>query len=257
MKKVPSIWEISKALLREAFQRAAESPRVRKLKDELAAAQAEIGTLKVELARAKEQATTDDLTGIANRKGLQNAIHSEMKRLSRQEKGSFALLLFDLNGFKPVNDTHGHIYGDECLKEIARRLEVRIRASDTAGRLGGDEFVIVAYNTTQTACAAHFYQLCNDIFAPITLSNGQTVQVGCSFGVVEYDRSQQPQRLSEEDIASATLALIQNADDIMYKMKNEVKEEEEAKKAAARGEAIRASQKGSLYIPPSPELKRV
>lgn len=243
------------------FQQAAESPRVRKLEDELAAAQAEIGTLKVELARAKEQATTDDLTGIANRKGLHKALNSAINRLSHEKKGTFALLLFDLNGFKPVNDTYGHSYGDECLKEIAKRLGVSVRASDTVGRLGGDEFVIVAYNTTQTVFAAHFHQLCVDIFAPITLSNGQTVQVGCSFGVVEYDRSQQPQRLSEEAIASTTLALIQDADDIMYKMKNEAKEkaakEEAAKEEAAKGETNGANQQGSLYPPPhSHELKR-
>ncbi len=241
------IWPSMKRI-RDAFQRAAESPRVQELKDELAAAQAEIEKLKVDLAHAKEQATTDDLTGLANRKGLQNAIHSEMKRLSRQEKGSFALLLFDLNGFKPVNDTHGHIYGDECLKEIAKRLGVSVRTSDTVGRLGGDEFVIVAYNTTQAASAAHFQQLCDDIFAPIMLSNGRTVQVGCSFGVVEYDRSQQPPRLSEEAIAQITKDLLEVADKKMYKMKEKEK---------ARGETNGANQQGSLYLPapPSPEPK--
>lgn len=245
------IWSSMKRI-RDAFQRAAESPRIQKLEDELAAAQAKIENLEVELAHAKEQATTDDLTGIANRKGLHKALNSEINRLSRQEKGSFALLLFDLNGFKQVNDTYGHTYGDECLIEIIRRLESMIRASDTIARLGGDEFVIVAYNTTQAACAAHFDQLCDDIFAPITLSNGQTVQVGCSFGVVEYDRSQQPQRLSEENIASTTLALIQDADDIMYKMKNEAKEK------AARGETNGANQQGSSNpsATHSPELKR-
>lgn len=253
MKKVPSIWEISKALLREAFQRAAESARVRELKDELAAKQAEIETLKVELARAKEQATTDELTGIANRNGFNRAISGEINRLWRQRNGKFALLFLDLDGFKPINDTFGHNSGNECLIELAKRLTENTRGNDTVGRLGGDEFVILASGATKENFERHFLEIYSKIFAPITLSNGKTIQVDCSFGVVEYDRSQQPQRPTQEDIAQITKDLLETADQKMYKMKKEA-----ARKEAERGETNGANQQGSSNpsATHSPELKR-
>jgi PAS domain S-box-containing protein len=86
-----------------------------------------------------EMATTDNLTGLANRTLLSDRLEQALQIAQRQRTG-VALLVLDLNNFKEVNDTHGHAVGDRLLQEMARRVAATIRASDTAARLGGDEF---------------------------------------------------------------------------------------------------------------------
>lgn len=83
-------------------------------------------------------ATLDPLTGVANRRDLQRELMARMD--SRQE---FCVLLFDLNGFKEINDQFGHLLGDEVLKQLAARLSGQVRARDYVCRWGGDEFVAI------------------------------------------------------------------------------------------------------------------
>ncbi len=87
-------------------------------------------------------AHTDALTGLPNRRGL--AAQLEQRLLAARPQRLLALLLLDLDGFKAVNDAHGHAVGDELLVEVARRLRVNVREHDIVARLGGDEFVIIA-----------------------------------------------------------------------------------------------------------------
>lgn len=89
---------------------------------------------------AEEQAFTDALTGLANRRALEK----HLARLLRRSKGNgFALMQIDLDFFKAVNDTHGHAAGDFVLQETSRLLLNQMRATDMVSRIGGDEFVIV------------------------------------------------------------------------------------------------------------------
>lgn len=95
--------------------------------------------LKAELLRA---ARYDELTGLPNRRLFQDRMRSALARCSRKE-GLMAVLYLDLDDFKRVNDTLGHATGDFLLREVARRLQHCVRATDTVARLGGDEFVLV------------------------------------------------------------------------------------------------------------------
>ena len=88
------------------------------------------------------RATHDALTGIANRGVVIDAIHREHARQLR-EGGSLGLIMLDLDHFKRVNDTHGHVVGDAVLKEVARRMTACARPYDTVGRYGGEEFLVV------------------------------------------------------------------------------------------------------------------
>jgi two-component system, cell cycle response regulator len=89
------------------------------------------------------QATHDSLTGLVNRAVVLDAISREHSRQVR-EGGSFGVILVDLDHFKRVNDTCGHLVGDAVLKEATRRMAACVRPYDTVGRYGGEEFLIVA-----------------------------------------------------------------------------------------------------------------
>ena len=103
--------------------------------------------LQTGLIQAREEllfrATHDELTGLVNRRVIIEAITREHSRHIRLG-GTFAVVLLDLDHFKSVNDTHGHLAGDAVLKEVANRMVAGVRPYDTVGRYGGEEFVIVA-----------------------------------------------------------------------------------------------------------------
>jgi diguanylate cyclase (GGDEF)-like protein/PAS domain S-box-containing protein len=94
-------------------------------------------------ARLRSMALSDGLTGLANRRGFMEALE---KAVSRHARGGppLALLFLDLDGFKQINDVHGHHVGDVALQTFARRLEACVRKGDTVARLGGDEFTVLA-----------------------------------------------------------------------------------------------------------------
>jgi diguanylate cyclase (GGDEF)-like protein/PAS domain S-box-containing protein len=94
-------------------------------------------------ARLRSMALSDGLTGLANRRGFMEALE---KAVSRHARGGapLALLFLDLDGFKQINDCHGHHVGDLALQTFARRLENCVRKGDTIARLGGDEFTVLA-----------------------------------------------------------------------------------------------------------------
>src|SRR5450759_3823388 len=93
-------------------------------------------------ARLQRLAFEDTLTGLANRALLHDRM-AQAIAAARRNAGSFAVLLIDLDRFKPINDIHGHATGDLVLRETARRLQAAARAVDTVARLGGDEFVVL------------------------------------------------------------------------------------------------------------------
>lgn len=105
----------------------------------------------------------DTLTGVANRRKLLETLDGAWKRAQR-EKTCLAFILLDVDDFKAINDTYGHIRGDECLSSIARQLEVSLRDSAcTLGRYGGEEFGIVLPDTSMAQAAEMAETCCQDI----------------------------------------------------------------------------------------------
>ena len=90
---------------------------------------------------------TDSLTGLYNRSKLDAILIDELARYARTQR-QFALLMLDIDYFKTLNDTHGHVVGDEILKDVARILLQSIRSIDYAARYGGDEFLIILPEAT-------------------------------------------------------------------------------------------------------------
>jgi diguanylate cyclase len=134
-------------------------------------------------ARERFLATHDALTGLPNRRRLQDEVARALARTRRGSDGA-ALLLVDLDRFKQINDLHGHPAGDRLLKEVAGRLRAVTREADTLARLGGDEFALVvdldADGLEDASRLAH--RIVATLKLPIDLG-GITVQIGCSVGI--------------------------------------------------------------------------
>jgi len=109
--------------------------------------QIQINELENKLNKATVENLNDILTGIANRKGLIKAF-DEVLLQSQKTRFSVSLLMLDIDHFKKVNDTHGHLVGDKVIKFISETLVTQIKGQDTASRYGGEEFVVLLPNTS-------------------------------------------------------------------------------------------------------------
>jgi diguanylate cyclase (GGDEF)-like protein/PAS domain S-box-containing protein len=127
----------------------------------------------------------DSLTTLANRHTLQKQLEQALSLASRHQRPG-ALLLFDLDSFKEVNDAHGHMTGDQLLCMVASRLRPAIRESDTFARFGGDEFAVVAPDVAGPAGAADLAQRLIKLMAePFRVGDGE-IQIGASVGVALF-----------------------------------------------------------------------
>jgi len=126
-------------------------------------------------------AHTDPLTGLSNRRGLQHALHAALAHCSPQRL--VAVYLMDLDGFKPVNDAHGHDVGDDLLVAVGHRLQANVRhQTDLVARLGGDEFIIMARDLATPEQAEDLGRSLLRAFEhPFTLSHLR-IQVGLTIG---------------------------------------------------------------------------
>lgn len=134
------------------------------------------------------QANFDALTGLPNRRMFFDRLKEEIKKSARN-KNVFALMFIDLDGFKEVNDEHGHQAGDELLQAVANSISASIRASDTFARLGGDEFTIILSPIENIdACSFVAEKILNQINKPFELSVG-TVSISASIGIAFYPKN--------------------------------------------------------------------
>ncbi len=156
--------------------------------------------------RLSEQAMRDPLTGLANRTALQQHLSQALSRNQRRQE-LLAVMLIDLDGFKPINDQYGHGFGDLVLAEVAQRLNLQMRESDLAARLGGDEFVMVCESVQSAEAVQQLAERLLDRLNQPMILEGHTVHVAASIGIA----------LSQEE--DDTTTLIRRADAAMYQAK--------------------------------------
>jgi diguanylate cyclase (GGDEF)-like protein/PAS domain S-box-containing protein len=156
--------------------------------------------------RVQHLALHDSLTDLPNRLLLLDRVSLALAHATRSRRG-VGVLFLDLDGFKQINDTHGHQAGDMVLTEVARRLRGSVRLSDTVARLGGDEFVVVCPDMASPADLPTIAGvLARAVTRPILL-DGLEVQVGASIGITFGTAHDDPE------------ILLRQADQAMYRAK--------------------------------------
>ncbi|MBZ2169561.1 EAL domain-containing protein [Marinobacter sp. F4216] len=159
---------------------------------------------KLEHKKSLEKAANyDTLTGLPNRRRLTKVFHQEVTEADKR-KGRLAVCFIDLDGFKAINDEHGHSVGDAVLKTVANRLRSTVRSNDTVGRLGGDEFVAILRDVD---CSKVYNRLLEAIRQPIK-HNHLILSLSASMGVTVY-----PNDNADTDL------LLRHADQAMYAAK--------------------------------------
>jgi diguanylate cyclase (GGDEF)-like protein/PAS domain S-box-containing protein len=148
------------------------------------------------------RATHDDLTGLLNRAGFMAALADRLNG-----EGGSTLLFVDVNGFKAVNDSHGHQRGDAVLQAVAGRLGAVARRSDLVGRLGGDEFVILTDALDDETLAGFLARVASLFTMPVHCRGRATHMIGASIGAARSRPGDDPD------------ALIRRADEAMYEAK--------------------------------------
>jgi diguanylate cyclase (GGDEF)-like protein len=167
------------------------------------------------LLTAQRGAHYDVLTGLANRALLHELLQQQLA-LCVRTGSELAVLYIDLDGFKRINDRHGHAVGDDLLRLVATRISGGIRASDVAARVGGDEFVVLLVQSGADAARAVAAKLVALLSAPCQLRDRE-IAVSASIGIAIFP-----------DSAASSASLLERADVAMY----------EAKKAGRNGYAV-------------------
>jgi diguanylate cyclase (GGDEF)-like protein len=159
--------------------------------------------------RAEALSVTDDLTQLYNSRYLSQVLRRETKRASRSNR-PLSLLFIDLDGFKSINDSHGHLYGSRALVEAASVIRASARETDIVARFGGDEFALVLPDTGSDGAMFVGERIREKIAAWSFLrSDGLNISLTVSVGVATLP-----------DVASTAEQLIQAADEAMYEVKD-------------------------------------
>ncbi|MBU0752225.1 MAG: EAL domain-containing protein [Gammaproteobacteria bacterium] len=156
--------------------------------------------------RIEELAYNDVLTGLPNRLLLAERIQFSLS-LAQRDGTSFAILFLDLDRFKQINDSLGHMFGDRVLVQVAERIKACLRHADTASRLGGDEFVLLLHNTDARGAEITARRLLDALARPFSLDE-MAFTLSCSIGIALFP-----------DDGRTMDDLIKNADSAMYHVK--------------------------------------
>jgi diguanylate cyclase (GGDEF)-like protein len=160
--------------------------RLHRMRDRLRRQKVE---LEAALAHIHRLATHDDLTGLVNRRHMQELLENERMRLDRTEQ-DWCVALLDLDHFKSVNDAHGHAIGDEVLRALSRHAHTLIRRTDVLARWGGEEFVLLLPNTPIGMATTSLERLREHFHANPLAVHGMALSVSFSAGLTEHLRGE-------------------------------------------------------------------
>lgn len=189
-------------------QRTAELNRANeRLREEAGERELLLRQLRDQEQQLRHMAQHDVLTGLPNRASLQQRLALAME-FARRNRKKLAVMMVDLDGFKRLNDSRGHLAGDAALAQIAGRLRTSVRASDTVARYGGDEFVVLASELDRAEDVETIAEKIADLAGMPVAVEGQMERLGCSIGISVFP-----------DDATDALGLIACADRAMYAAK--------------------------------------
>lgn len=165
-------------------------------------------TVQARTAQLQELVMRDTLTGLPNRRALMETLPEAMDRAARTRQPC-AVMFLDLDGFKNVNDTHGHEEGDELLRQFGARLVAAVRRTDTVARLAGDEFVVVLEHLNAPGAADEMGRKIMPLLRQPFVLKTTTVSLSASIGIAMH----------QPDDAANLDALLARADRAMYQAK--------------------------------------
>jgi diguanylate cyclase len=170
----------------------------------------QVDVLKKELDKARHSANTDGLTGVYNRKALDEHLRSLVER-NRVMRTPFSLLMMDLDDFKRLNDKYGHTVGDRMLLAFAQKCRASVRSDDFLARYGGEEFTLILPGASLRHATKKAKQLCRSIaaarYAADDSPKAKVVSVTVSIGVSTYRNG------------DTVKHLVDRADQCLYKAK--------------------------------------
>ena len=205
---------------------------------------------KAQMLAIQHQALHDALTELPNRTLLSDRLQQAVLRTQRSG-GQFALLIMDLDRFKEINDTLGHHYGDLMLKQVAKRMQISLRESDSIARLGGDEFAVLLSKSDAEQAAQIAQKLLSVLDAPFALE-GQVLHIGASIGISLFpDHGQDPAALMRlADVAMYVAKRAQSG----YALYDAAKDEHTLRNLALVGELRAAIEHQQLVVYYQPKL---
>ncbi|MEM7253307.1 MAG: diguanylate cyclase [Pseudomonadota bacterium] len=191
--------ETNPSRLRQTIESLAEETRAvrhsgHQLRSRLAESQREAEELRRELAQARRQANTDPLTGAANRAVFQRAILRMIENANANGQ-PLGLLIADIDHFKSINDTHGHLVGDRVIRFLAQTMTERVKGRDLVARYGGEEFTVLLPETgiTGATTVAENIREAMENARLVRSGTGTPIgQVTISVGVAQYRRGERP-----------------------------------------------------------------
>jgi len=200
--------------IREIIDRMLEETRTLinsgdRLQTRMKVSSADLKQLQKELDDARQQAMTDGLTGLANRRGLEKRMELERIR-ARQNNAPFSVILLDIDLFKRINDTFGHLVGDSLLKGVATILKEQTRGNDFVARFGGEEFLVLLPETGETGARA----VAGKIKSVLVGKEWRVKDTGALIGQVTASMGTALYRLDESGSE-----VIQRADAALYRAK--------------------------------------
>ena len=171
-----------------------------------AEAEQQIVNQKRRISQLETLSRTDELTGLGNRRAFEDFMRRTLAAARRYDETGLTVFL-DLDGFKAINDTYGHLAGDEVLRRVATHLSERIRESDLVARLGGDEFVIALTRCAPDQGLARAAMIERSLNRLTVAFENQQIRIRASFGHAPYGPDS-----SYEDV-------IAEADRVMFRTK--------------------------------------
>lgn len=200
--------EFKQPFMEEEVSSHDHKSQVNYLLDEIASLKEKLENQADVIMDLKRQAMEDTLTGLANRRAFEKELKRSLSFFKRH-RSSGALLLIDLDGFKSINDSLGHLAGDALLKHISKLLTQHIRSSDFVARLGGDEFCVILNAIDSKLMKAKAEEIAEVISSTPCRYEGRDIYASASVGVCSFKNA-----LNAEE-------LIEKADAAMYRHKSQ------------------------------------
>lgn len=177
------------------------------LKGELAKSQAVLTSQQIQIEDLRTAVRIDGLTQLANRSYFDEKL-TELIVLKKRYGDTFSLMMIDLDNFKVINDSYGHLAGDRILKGVAMKIKASLRGSDFLARFGGDEYALILVKTDVEAATEVAWKLCEEVRGSRFLLDEMQLAMSLSIGVAE---------VSADDTEET---LLKRADEALYRAKD-------------------------------------